>query len=205
MDLRRLVCLLSLVVVAMLASVTPASAHAELRSSNPAEGAALSASPSQVQLTFSEAVSPKTIEVTGAQGTNWTIGQIAVEGPVVTVPVQAAGPAGPYAIVWTVTSEDGDDVSGVVNFTMTVPATPAPTTTATTPAEPATTTVAAVPSPAPQASAPADDGGVPPWVWVLIGIAVLLVVGLLLALRARRAPTGASPTGSDDSGDKTGT
>jgi copper resistance protein C len=184
----RLTAVLSLVLLAMLAAVTPAAAHAELTGSNPAQGASLGAVPTQVQLTFSEPVSPVSIRVSGSQGTEWTIGQVAVEGPVVTVPVQPVGPAGPYAISWTVKSEDGDDVSGTINFTMTVPATtPAPTTATTETTTEAPPTSAPAPAPA---SAPAQDGGLPPWLWLLLGLAVLLAAGLLLTRRTRGAPAG---------------
>ncbi|HEV2783304.1 MAG TPA: copper resistance CopC family protein [Actinophytocola sp.] len=192
MDLRRPLVALCLAALAVLATATPALAHAELRSSTPAQGAALDAVPKQLLLTFSEPVSPMEITVAGSPGTQWTLGQIAVEGPTVTVPVvRAVGPAGPYAITWKVQAEDGDPISGAINFTLTVPASPGPTTTtppATGPPGPVLTTDGSTtPVPAP-AAAPADDGGVPPWVWVLIGLVVVLVAGLLIARRSRATP-----------------
>lgn len=203
MHLRRLATVLTLVLLAMLATVAPASAHAELRASTPAQGAALDTVPTQIQLTFSEAVSPKTITVTGAPGADWTVGQISVEGPVVTAPVRPIGPAGPYAIAWTVTSEDGDDVSGVINFSLTVPAAPSTTattttTTTTTTTEPAAATTG-TPVPSPAAAQPADDGGVPVWVWILVGVVVLLAVGLLLARRRTAKPAAERTSNPDDS------
>jgi methionine-rich copper-binding protein CopC len=175
MLIRRLATALAVTGLAMLAVATPAFAHAELTGSNPAKGASLASAPKQVQLTFSAPVSPKSVTVTGPQSAQWTIGEIRVEGPVVTVAVRPVGPAGEYTVTYSVLSEDGDDVTGTVPFTLTGPAI-APTTTA--------------PASANNASS-GDSGGVPAWVWIVIVIAVLLVAGGLL-LRRRGRP-GATP------------
>jgi copper resistance protein C len=111
---------------------------------------------------------------------------------VITVPVQASGPAGRYTLTYRVVSGDGDAVTGTVAFTLTAAAAPA---TSTTTAAPATTT-ADPPSTVDSAGAgdasggdSADradsDGGVPVLVWI-IGAAVVLVAGAVVALRAGR-------------------
>ena len=173
MVLRRMIMTLALSGLALVAAATPAFAHAELTGSNPAKDASLATAPKQLQLTFNEPVSPVSITITGPEGAKWTVGQIAVAGNVVSAPVQATGPAGPYTITYKVKSDDGDDVTGTVAFTMTA-------------ASPATTTSAA-PTGAPS-SAPATDGGTPAWVWLVIVLAVLLAAASAVAvtLRARR-------------------
>jgi methionine-rich copper-binding protein CopC len=158
--------------LALVAVATPAFAHAELTGSNPAKDASLATAPKQLQLTFNEPVSPESITITGPEGAKWTVGQIAVEGNVVSAPVQALGPAGPYTITYKVKSDDGDDVTGTVAFTMTA-------------ASPATTSAAPTGAPS---SAPASDGGTPAWVWIVIVLALVLAAASVAAvtLRARR-------------------
>ncbi|NBH07462.1 copper resistance CopC family protein [Amycolatopsis sp. SID8362] len=171
---------------ALLATAVPASAHAGLKSSNPAEGASLATAPSKIELTFGEAVKPNTITVTGADGRKWETGAPTVVDAVVTVPVTPAGPAGKYVIAYKVTSEDGDPVSGTVNFTLT--AAVASSTSATS-SSAAPTSSAPVTSVTPQPQAQNDSGsGFPAWGWVLIAIVVLAVIGGVLVAR-RRGPS----------------
>jgi len=185
----------ALVVLFTVLLGTPAAlAHTSLQKSSPAAGASLAAPPTEVSLTFGEAVrlpaSP--IRVAGPGGAVWTVGQATVTGATVTAPVAATGPAGPYTLTWQVISDDGDTIRGTVRFTLTAPAAPvvAPasppgTVAAAPPPVTAAATPAAVPS-APAAPA-ADDGGVPGWLWALGGAAVLAVAaGVVVARRARQ-------------------
>ena len=176
MPIRRLLAVLTLSGLAMLVAATPAFAHAELVGSNPAKDASIAAAPQRIQLTFNETVSPEAITVAGPSGTQWTVGQLAVEGPVVTAPVRAIGPAGKYTISYRVLSDDGDPVSGTVEFTLTAEATGAPPSSST-------------------SAAPASDSdagkGLPTWAWI-VGIAVLLVAGSVIGRRLSR------PAGSTD-------
>jgi hypothetical protein len=171
MVIRRLIVTLALSGLAVLAAATPAFAHAELTASTPAKDASLAIAPKQLQLTFSEPVSPISITVAGPGSTTWTVGEILVQDKVVIAPLQAVGPAGPYTITYTVKSDDGDDVTGTVAFTMTA-------------ASPAST---AAPAPGGQAAPGDGGGGVPAWVWIVIALAVLIAAaGLVVVLRARR-------------------
>jgi len=169
MVIRRFVAALALAGLGLVAVATPAFAHAELISSNPAKDGSVTAAPQQIQLTFNETVSPESITVTGPQGTQWTVGQIAVEGPVVTAPVQAVGPAGQYTISYRVVSDDGALVTGTVAFTLTAPA----------------STGAAPSSGSAAPGSSGDTQGLPPWLWVL-AIAVLLGAGAVIGRRVRR-------------------
>lgn len=188
MNLRRLVTVFLLSGMTVVATATPAFAHAELIASSPAQNAALDAAPQQVQLTFSEAVTPadNPVTIAGPEGAAWTVGTPSLAGAVVTVPVQPTGPAGAYTLTYRVISGDGDAINGTVQFTLTaaVPAPPTtapPTTTRETTAPPPTT-----PSPAPAAASSTDsDGGVPVSVWI-IGAVVLVAAGVVIALRVAR-------------------
>ncbi len=189
MMLRRLAAVFLLSGIAVVATATPAFAHAELIDSNPAEDAALATPPQQVVLTFNEPVTlgANPVTVTGPGGASWTVGAPVADGAVLTAPVQASGPAGTYSIIYEVVSTDGDDVTGAVTFTLTAAVAP-PATTTTTTTELTTTTEAppTTTSVAPAAGEPTDDGGVPAWVWVL-GAVVVLAVGVVVVLRLRRA------------------
>ncbi|MDQ3788947.1 MAG: copper resistance protein CopC, partial [Actinomycetota bacterium] len=84
MQLRRLATAFLLSAAAVLATATPASAHAELIASDPVQDASLPGPPQQVQLTFNEPVSLDTdpIVVTGPGNVAWTVGQPTVAGAV---------------------------------------------------------------------------------------------------------------------------
>jgi copper resistance protein C len=180
MNIRRAMIPLLLSAVAVVATATPAFAHAELTASDPAQGASVAAPPQQVRLTFSEAVTlpDNPVTITGPGGAAWTVGTPAIAGAVITVPVQPSGPAGAYTLSYTVIADDGDDVKGTVAFTLT---TAASTTTTTTEAPPPTTTASA----APVADTADPDSGMPVWVWIL-GAVVLAAAGAVVALRLAR-------------------
>jgi len=185
------------VLFTVLLGTPSASAHTELQTSSPAAGARLAAPPSTVSLTFGEAVRlpANPIRVAGPEGAVWTVGQATATDATVTAPVTATGPAGAYTLTWQVISDDGDTIRGTVRFTLTAPAAPivapasppgsaaAPVATSAPPAA----TPAAVPSAAPQAVPSSEGSGVPGWLWVVAGAAVLAVgAGVVVARRARQ-------------------
>ncbi|MCS7477296.1 copper resistance protein CopC [Umezawaea endophytica] len=188
MNLRRLGAALLLTGLALAATATPALAHAELLSSDPAAGASLPAAPTQVVLTFSEPVglAATPITVTGPDGATWKVGQAVAAGAVITAPVEATGPAGEYVVDYRVVSDDGDEVGDKIRFTLAAPATP-PTTSA----APTTTTTTAAPTSS-SAAAPAaqpaseDGGGVPVSVWIIAAV-VVAGAGAFAATRFRKA------------------
>lgn len=184
MNIRRLASALLLSAAAVALNPTPAFAHAELKSSDPAQGASIATPPQQVSLTFAEAVTlpDDPVTVTGPDGASWTVGQPSIAGAVVTVPVQPSGPAGTYTLAYQVISDDGDDVKGSVRFTLTT-AVPGPTntTTATTTEAPPSTTTSAEST----ASSSDDSGGIPVWVWILVAV-VVVAAGVVAALRMSR-------------------
>lgn len=176
MVIRRLTAVFAFVGLILVSSVTPAFAHAELISSNPAKDASLGTPPRQLQLTFNETVSPQSITVTGPQGAQWTVGEIKVEGPVVTAPVIPSGPEGQYTISYRVLSDDGDVVNGTVAFKLTT----------------AVINMTATAPPSSTAAAPGSSKhseGMPIWLWIL-AIAVLLVAGSVIGRRFSRPPSG---------------
>lgn len=70
MNIRRLASALLLSAAAVTLTATPAFAHAELKASDPAQGASIATPPQQVSLTFAEAVTlpDNPVTVTGPDG-----------------------------------------------------------------------------------------------------------------------------------------
>jgi len=173
---RRLAVALLLAGIALVATATPALAHAELLASTPPANASLATAPATVELTFDEPVTlpENALEVVGPDNVTWRLGTPTLTGATVSAPVTAQGPAGRYTLVYRVIAGDGDPVSGSVAFTLTAAATPA-------------TTTAATPSSAapPRTDPSAGDGGTLLWVWLAAG-AVLFAALVFVTLRVRR-------------------
>ena len=194
MSIRRAAVALLLSGVAAVATATPALAQTGLDGSSPAEGMTLGP-PKQVVLSFTGHVTlpanPKPITVTGPNGASWAVGKATATGPLVTAPVQANGPAGPYTLKYQVISADGDALTGTVSFTIVTDsgAPPPQITTPPSTASSSTESHAAAHggSPAvPEAAPTTESGGIPAWVWIL-GAVVLLAIGVLEAFRVGRS------------------
>ena len=186
--LRVALALLGAVLAALL-TAAPASAHTTLESSDPADGVSLSKAPSQVTLTFAEAVNLPNdpIGVTAPDGSAWTVGQATVTGATVIAPVTATGPAGQYTLRYTVIADDGDKVEGAVRFTLAAAATP------TTAAEPTpeaaavgASTATAAPTVAGATGEGAGSSGNSGWVWVAVAVVVIGLVAAVVLARSRR-------------------
>jgi methionine-rich copper-binding protein CopC len=180
---RRYFSALVLALLAAMALAVPAQAHAELKSSNPASGAALDTPPKQIELTFSDVVSlpdGDAVTITGPDGAKWPVTQAHAVDRTITATVDAgAAKAGAHTLAWRARSDDGDVVEGTFGFTLTVaaPASSAAPTSSVTMSAPVTNA-------APSATS-STSGGVPAWVWILIGLVV--VVGAILLVRRRKA------------------
>lgn len=145
----------------------PAAAHSGVTGSSPDSGASLDRSPGVVSVTFNEDLRPEyaTLKVVGPDGRFWQQGEPTVDGPTISVPVNALGPAGEYKINFRVTSADGHPVQGQRTFTLTVAGD-------------------GQPGPVADEIDVADSSsGFPVWAIVLIVVAVLLVLaGVLVAV-----------------------
>lgn len=178
--MRRFFSALVLALFAATAIAVPAQAHAELKSSNPASGAALDAPPKQVELTFSDVVSlpdGDAITITGPDGAKWPVTQAhAVDKTITAVVDTAAAKAGAHTLAWRAQADDGDVISGTFSFTMNVAAPTSETT---------SVTMSAQVTNAPPSTTPASSGGIPAWVWIAVVLVVL--VGAVLLVRRRKA------------------
>lgn len=170
---------------------SPASAHDELVSTDPAADAVLDALPPQLALTFSGelATDPGATElqVTDAAGTSLADGDPLVEGTTVTQALSGAA-SGVVTVLWKVVSSDGHPISGEFAFSVPTAPTPTPTATPTTSASPTEAPIeTATPAPI-ETAVPVDSGAASlPWILLaVVGVALLGGVTYLLVSRARR-------------------
>lgn len=104
--------------LALLVVPTSASAHAQLESSDPADGATLTALPQTVSVTLNEDVgSGAVLRVLDSSGVRVDDDQVTTAGRRVLVGVRpGSSAAGAYRVVYRVVSADGHPVSGEIGF-----------------------------------------------------------------------------------------
>jgi copper transport protein len=112
---------LAAVVLWVAAAAPAAAAHAGLVASDPSAGATLGASPSAVELSFSERVLPSvsSVRILGASGSTYQVGSptIVSSDPLSLRERVAALPRGVYTVEWRVVSAvDGHATSGDFGF-----------------------------------------------------------------------------------------
>ncbi len=178
-----LLAIFALALLTVLGGGSPASAHTQLEKMFPADGSTVASAPSEVVLTFSEAVSSSfvAIQVTGPRGESVSEGRARVDGAVVTQALASPLAPGKYTVAYRVVSSDGHPVSDATTFTV-VPSTPSSTAN-TAPLPSATTNIS--PSSVATMGQPTnifDSSHIPGF--VVVGLLVL--GGLLLLLWERR-------------------
>ncbi|MDX2595358.1 copper resistance protein CopC [Streptomyces sp. WI03-4A] len=122
--LRTLVLLLLTVTGALLAGAAPASAHAALTGSDPAQGVVVDKAPTQVSLTFSEkvAMNDDSLQVLDPKGKNVETGApVNPGGTTYAVKLKGNLPKGTYTVAYQVVSEDSHPVSGAYTFSIGAP------------------------------------------------------------------------------------
>lgn len=178
--IRTTIAALAVAAVATLAVAAPASAHDTIVSSTPAADSQLTTAPTEVVLTFSNALlsldenSGTALTVVDESGKDWVAGSPTVAADTVTVPLAEGMPGGAYTVTWQVVSSDGHPTSGEYAFSLTASeasATPTPT-----------ETDAAEPTEQPSdAAQPDEQSDAMPWP-VLIGLGVVLLAGIVTAI-----------------------
>jgi copper transport protein len=116
-----LVLLFLAVTGALLAAAGPASAHAALTGSDPAQGAVVDKAPAQVSLTFSEQVSMNgdALRVLDPKGTRVDTGKPSnVSGTTYAVQLHSGLPDGTYTVTYQVVSADSHPVAGAYTFSI---------------------------------------------------------------------------------------
>lgn len=157
-----------------------AAAHSVLLTTDPVDGSSLDVSPEQVVLTFNEEINQSfaSVAVTSVDDrTNRVAGEPVVEGTAVTAALDGL-PDGAYTVGYRVTSSDGHVISGSSGFTVAAGASPTAAPGAPAPGNEEQSTEAQAAE-----SSAADSSGINPAVWVVGGLAVLLIGGALVLLR----------------------
>jgi len=157
----------------LVGPATAAQAHNILVGTSPSGGFIAKVVPAQVTLTFNEpalAIGTEII-VTGPAGQEQSGAAVLVNNTV-TEHLQPGSPAGPYAVLWRVTSADGHPVSGKFSFTATSPS-PGQRPSAT----PATT------------STPASVSGQSATLWWALAAGVVVLLLLVVFIRPRKPRT----------------
>ncbi|HEY0001453.1 MAG TPA: copper resistance protein CopC [Actinoplanes sp.] len=101
----------------------PAQAHATLLGANPAPGSIVGASPTEIVVTFSEAITPVDgrVQVLGPDGKRIS-GRPAAAGNTLRIPVRQAGqPLGTYLVSYRVVSADSHPIGGALTFSVGAP------------------------------------------------------------------------------------
>lgn len=106
--------------VALLLVAGPASAHDQLLSSDPEDGATLDDHPASISLTFSAAPLDTGIEIAlvGPDGVAAQGRDIQVDDAVVTAQLDEGLPPGDYDVAWHVVSSDGHPIDGEFTYTV---------------------------------------------------------------------------------------
>lgn len=178
----------ALVVQVLLAS--PASAHDELLSTDPAAGSTVATAPETVVLTFAEP--PLSlgmgVDVSGPSG-SVSLGAPMLAGSTVRQMLQAGAPAGTYTVRWRVTADDGHPVTGSFTFVASAPGAVA-----------SPVVVSASPDATPAANSTKSTGNdhdmlSPLLWWGIVGAAVVLVVAAATLAVSRRRGAGGQDSG----------
>jgi copper resistance protein C len=173
-----------------LAFPTGVSAHAELETADPPDGAVLAAPPAEIVLTFTEGldVSKSSLTLHDSSGAKVADGAVdpAAADTMRLVPPSSLAP-GTYEIRWTAAAADGHVENDTLHFELTAP-TPSPTPSPTpepsaTPVPSATPSPTATPSPSPSTS-PTGGTGADQLLPILAALVVIGVLGGVL-LRGR--------------------
>jgi copper transport protein len=112
----------ALAVLLGLGTAAPASAHATLVKTDPAEGAILPTAPDQVRLTFNEAVTavPDGVQVFDDQG-GVVPASARASGEVLTIELEEEVGDGSFVVAWRIVSADSHPVSGSLSFSVGAP------------------------------------------------------------------------------------
>lgn len=173
--MRRLLTGLALTAL-LMTPAAPTAAHSDLVSSDPADGAVLSAPPASVSLTFSEDLlaDVNVISINREDGTSVSVQEIEPQGPTVRAIWPAELTAGSFQVAYRVVSGDGHPVDGAITLTITGEAT-----TSAPSAQP-------VASPMPVAADNGGSSGESSNVGLLAGVAGIAVLALAIVLLVRR-------------------
>ena len=120
---RRAVAGFATAAIGVLMTAGPASAHAKVERTTPANGATIDGRLKVISVVFDDPVEvvPRSLVVTGSTGAPQTIGAPrVVDKHILEAPLSDRLPAGRYLVGWRILSDDGHIESGSFGFTVTL-------------------------------------------------------------------------------------
>ena len=115
----RSLAVLVVALVLLLAGSGSATAHANLVSTDPADGSRIETAPSEVTLTFSENIGNGFVAVTAPSGARVKTSNVRSLDRVLSADVAASDERGTYTVAYRIVSSDGHPISGELSFTTT--------------------------------------------------------------------------------------
>ncbi|MDI6024892.1 copper resistance protein CopC [Corticibacterium sp. UT-5YL-CI-8] len=103
------------------ALASAANAHAQLISSDPADGSVLAASPGRIVLNFTETVRPLVARLIGPDGYTTVLEQVGDRSASVEFPLPSGLSKGTHILSWRVASSDGHPIGGGLYFSVGAP------------------------------------------------------------------------------------
>jgi copper transport protein len=123
---RRSAILLATILLTAFVATTVACAHASLGATEPKDGAVIETAPSLYLLTFSEPVSPLSLNLVRPDGSSLRLDHFVLKDRTVEIEAPTQLGRGTHVISWRVVSEDGHPIGGSVLFSVGAPSTQAP-------------------------------------------------------------------------------
>jgi len=173
----------------------PASAHSELISADPEDGAVLESAPATVDLTFSEPITPGSAAVSMQDDTGFVVRvlDVQIDGADLLVAWPPGMSGTDYTLNYRVVSDDGHPVDGSVRYTVNSSAAASgPAANAATGATTSAVSGTASGETPASASDAATGGPNAPIIAIAVGIGVGVLVGLIIVM-FRRRPGGDGP------------
>lgn len=121
MRLRRLIPALFLIISSVFMAALPVSAHTDLVSTSPTDGANVGATPpATIEVTFNEPtlLTGSAIVLNDASGNEVKLGELTQTGSTLSVAVPPDLPSGKSTVTWRTVADDGHVITGTFSFTV---------------------------------------------------------------------------------------
>jgi copper resistance protein C len=166
----------------------PASAHTALAGMTPANGSSVTTAPTEVVLTFDEAVEDlgAAVVVTAPSGARVDSGKAVVDGARVSEHLTALTENGRYTVAFRVVADDGHPVTGTQTFDLAATGPTSSGSASSAGSSPATSSSPGLPAPGVSSSAAAAGEGTSPTGPIVAGALVMLAAGVVLVVVAWR-------------------
>jgi methionine-rich copper-binding protein CopC len=196
----RALLVVTFALLAAIGSAGPASAHATLIGSDPADGAVVQTAPTVVTLTFDDSLQDfePVLTVTGPDGTQYQTGAATIDGVKLSTTVAALPVGGSYTVAYRVVSDDGHPVEGQTHFELALPAGSGASTGASADLPVSTVSVPPTVTTVTDPAVSTSSGGWSAWQWLIVALVVVLAFGGAMIVRRRMQANARSGSGGDE-------